>query len=468
MINLSIKDLIEITNARCAGDSSGSFARINIDSRTIEPGDCFFAICGENFDGHDYVADAIEKGAACAVVQKTCKPTGGCVLTVDDTIAALGQLAAHYRQRIGFKVVAITGSVGKTSTRHITHHVLSRHFRAIQSPKNFNNQIGLPITLLSADPEAEVVIAEIGADRPGEIACLTNIAQPDVAAVTNVHPAHLAGFGSIETIAREKLSIAKSLRENGTLIINGDSNLLINALTAEQLSPDTPTRIVSKQTRVIKFGTNDKANIHITDLQTTETASTFRINGTEIHLPLPGPGNVENAAAAWGLCSSLGIKIDEFAADLKDIQAVPMRAQIIEFGTINVLNDCYNANPASMRNALEILQAARRKSQQRLVFVCGDMAELGDDSSKLHHELGRLIAQSNVKLLIAIGKWSKLTAQTASQCAKQDLDTKCFDDASSACQMLQNLVKDYDVVLVKGSRAAGLEIVVERLKQLFA
>ena len=230
MKNFHVKDLAQIINAHLHGDTDTSFQKVNTDSRTIRPGDCFFAIRGENFDGHDYVADAFEKGAACAVVNQDCKHKAPCLLKVNDTIDALGQLAAEYRRLMNFKVIAITGSVGKTTTRQITHHVLSRHFKTIQSQKNFNNQIGLPITILEANSEDEIVVSEIGADRPGEIAYLTKIAQPDIAVVTNVHPAHLAGFGSIETIAREKLSIAQGLGENGTLIINGDSKPIKYAL----------------------------------------------------------------------------------------------------------------------------------------------------------------------------------------------------------------------------------------------
>ena len=253
MLNFPVKVLAQIISARCVGDTGASFQKVNTDSRTARPGDCFFAICGENFDGHDYVADAFAKDAACAVVKQNYKHKGPCLLKVNDTIEALGQFAAEYRRRMDFKVVAITGSVGKTTTRQIAHHVLSRHFNTTQSPKNFNNQIGLPLTLLAANPEDEIVVAEIGADRPGEIAYLTKIAQPDIAVITNVHPAHLAGFGSIETIAREKLSIAQGLRENGTLIINGDLKPLSLSLAAEKLCIKSLEQTEPPDIKIIKF-----------------------------------------------------------------------------------------------------------------------------------------------------------------------------------------------------------------------
>ena len=226
-----IAELAKIISARLEQDTSHEpratghafcFTGVSINSRTTQPGDCFFAIGGENFDGHDYVAEAFVKGAVCAVVSRDTKFTGGALLRVPDTIRALGDLAREYRRRANFKVVAITGSVGKTTTRQIAYRVLSQHFRVVQAPKNFNNDIGLPLTLLDADPEDEIVIAELGSNHPGEIAYLTRIAQPDIAVVTNVYPAHLAGFRDLETIIQEKLSISEGLRSGGILIINAD------------------------------------------------------------------------------------------------------------------------------------------------------------------------------------------------------------------------------------------------------
>jgi UDP-N-acetylmuramoyl-tripeptide--D-alanyl-D-alanine ligase len=210
--------------------NTGIFTGVSINSRTTKAGDCFFAIAGENFDGHDYVADAFAKGAVCAVVSKDIedkKSSGKSILKVPDTVKALGDFASQYRRQAGFKVVAITGSAGKTTTRQITFQALSRHFRVHQSPKSFNNNIGLPLTLLSADPDCRIVIAELGSNHPGERACLTRIANPDIAVVTNVHPAHLEGFGNLQTITQEKLSISEGLTPDGVFIINADFDELV-------------------------------------------------------------------------------------------------------------------------------------------------------------------------------------------------------------------------------------------------
>ncbi len=211
------------------------FAGVSIDSRTAKAGDCFFAISGENFDGHDYVCKAFAKGAVCAVVGNKfdSKELGGkCLLRVADTVKALGDLAREYRRKAGYKVVAITGSAGKTTTRQICCHALSRRFNVHQSPKSFNNNIGLPLTLLGADSHTEIVIAELGSNNPGEISNLTRIAAPDIALVTNVHPAHLEGFGDLQTIVREKSSISEGLTSGGVLIVNADFEDLVDACRA--------------------------------------------------------------------------------------------------------------------------------------------------------------------------------------------------------------------------------------------
>ena len=440
--------------AQISGDDS-VIKGVSIDSRTVKPGDCFFAVKGENFDGHDYVADAFAKGAACAVISRAVGGeglAGKCLLMVADTIEALGDFGGEYRRQAGFKVVAITGSVGKTTTRQITAHALSRRFRVHQSPKSFNNNIGVPLTLLLAEPQTEIVVAELGSNHPGEIACLTRIAQPDIAVVTNVHPAHLAGFGDLETIVQEKLSISEGLASGGTFIINSD---LVDVCRA-------------KRADFLTFGKSESADYRVRDISSDGLTSRFTIDDTEIYLPLPGAGNVENALAAWALCSRFGLKIEDFAEAVRTLPAVSMRAEVLDIGTLTVLNDCYNANPASMENALGILQALHVDTNRRSVFICGDMAELGPETERLHEELGGKILRANVQLLIGVGKLAEIAARSAQRSTKGDLQVKCFNDAGSACNNLHEFVKDYDIVLVKGSRCARLETAVGQLKELFS
>jgi len=464
--------IIKAHESRATSDERRFFTGVSTDSRTTQIGDCFFAIAGDNFDGHDYVPDAFAKGAACAVVNKNFKDDKlpyKTILKVEDTVKALGDFAGQYRRQGDFKVVAITGSVGKTTTRQIAYHILSRHYRVFQAPKNFNNDIGLPLTLLGADTEDKIVIAELGSNHPGEIAYLARIAQPDIAVIINVYPAHLAGFGDLQTIIKEKLSIAEGLRSDGLLIINGDCDGLLDACQAKGYA-------------FYSFGKSDRCDIQARDITHNGLGSRFTIDGTEIHLPLLGLANVENVLAAWSICSRFGISIDDFACGIKTLPAVPMRAELLQIGTLTVLNDCYNANPASMKNALDILAGLPfcNKSQnrvpatlslaekRRLVFICGDMAELGQQTQLLHTQLGTAIAQAKVQLLLAVGKFAKIAAEAAKRKAKYNLQTKCFEDTLSACNNLKKFIKDYDMILVKGSRVAKLETAIEKLKKLFS
>jgi UDP-N-acetylmuramoyl-tripeptide--D-alanyl-D-alanine ligase len=465
MKKFSIKDLACIIKAQPAEDSSralraaghGSFIGVSTDSRTIRTGDCFFALSGDNFNGHNYINDAFAKGAVCAVVSRDIDSPGNCLLKVTDTIKALGDFAAEYRRTMNFKVVAVTGSVGKTTVRQIAYHVLNQHYRVFQSPKNFNNQIGLPLTLLGADPKHEIVITELGTNHPGEIAYLTKIAQPDIAVVTNVYPVHLEGFGNLQAIMKEKLSITEGLLDGGTLIINAD---LVKGLGNYQL-PVTNYQIKT-------FGKSDNSDFHAQNISFDGPGSRFLIDEAEIYLPLAGPGNIENALAAWAVCSQFGITIGDFAQAVKTLSALPMRAELLQIGTLTVLNDCYNANPASMKNALDILANLASKENRRPVFICGYMAELGQHTRALHAELGAAVAQAGVQLLLTVGESAEVVAQSAKDAAKYNLQTKSFTDVLSACNNLKKFIKNYDIVLVKGSRINKLELAVEKLKELFS
>ncbi len=459
MMKLTVAKLAEVIKAEPAGQPDGMVSGVSTDTRSISNGDCFFAIAGENFDGHDYVSQAFEKGAVCAVVDRDMhSPAGKTVLRVDDTIRALGDLARYYRKSCGFKVIGITGSVGKTTVRQIVYHVLSGHFRVHQSPKNFNNDIGLPMTLLGADADDEIVVAELGTNYPGEIGYLTRIALPDAAMVTNVYPAHLEGFGSVEKIAQEKLSIAEGLNDEGFFLINGDLHRLV------EICKD---RGVPFRT----FGTTGECDFLASDIVLEDSGSSFYLKSImgsgPVRLPLAGPGNVQNAAAAWGLCNLFGLSIQQFAAAVETLPAVAMRGELLEIGTLRVLSDCYNANPASMQNALATLGHLNSDKKRRSVFICGDMAELGADSEKLHAELGAEIARQGIQVVVAAGRLATVAAEAAGRNADYNLEVRCFEDTAAACNNLKEFVKDNDIVLVKGSRSAKLETAIDKLRELF-
>ena len=457
---ITIKDLSEIIKAQvlCPPPKNEVFSGVSTDSRNIKTGDCFFAITGENFDGHDFVGNALAKGAVCALVEKDIDCDNleyKCILKVRDTVQALGDLAAAYRKEAGYKIVAITGSVGKTTTREMIYHVLSRHFEVHQSPKSFNNKIGLPLTLLGAGQSVEIVIAELGSNRPGEIGYLAEIAAPDIAVVTNVHPAHLEGFGDLHTIAREKLSISEGLVPDGVFIINGDFKQLVSFCMDRNIAFKS-------------FGKTDSLDYRAENIRFQGSSSKFTVEGAEVELPLPGAGNIENALAAFAVCRQFDLTAADFAEAARTFSGASMRAEVQQVGTLTVLNDCYNANPASMENALDILAGMDSTEKRRLVFICGDMAELGRQAEILHIELGRYIAEARIGFVISVGEFAKTAAETAQASAGYDLKIKCFDDTVSACNNLHEIIKDYDIILVKGSRTGKLELVIEKLKEIFS
>lgn len=435
--------------------SPGVCTGVSTDSRTVGTGDCFFALVGQTFDGHDHVAEAFAKGAACAVVSRAVtgleKPHPP-VLQVADTAKALGDLGRYYRKLLPFKVVAITGSVGKTSTRQILYHVLSQRFSTHQAQKSFNNAIGLPLTLLGARPEDKIIVAELGSNHPGEIGYLTRIALPDIAVVTNTHPAHLEGFGDLGGVIREKLSIAEGLQPEGPFFIDGDIAPLVEAARRNGRAFRT-------------FGRSAGVDYRAENIAYEALASTFTIQGHRIVLPLPGPGNVDNATAAWAVCESLGLTVDEFAAALASLPQVAMRAETLRIGALTVLNDCYNANPASMANALAMLRNMRGTTNRRLVFICGHMGELGNQSEPLHSALGRSVAQAGVDILLTVGEPTRIVAATAKAAGSETLRVGYFADTTSLCNNLQKWLRPDDIILVKGSRAARLETVVARLRE---
>jgi UDP-N-acetylmuramoyl-tripeptide--D-alanyl-D-alanine ligase len=374
------------------------------------------------------------------------------LIQVPDTLGALARCAQSYRRQGRYTVVGITGSVGKTSTRWITAHCLKSKYRVHQSPKNFNNHIGLPMTLLTANASDEVIVAEMGSNAPGEIADLSHLAEPDVAVVTNAHAVHLEGFGCLEAVMREKISIGQGLKPPGPLFVNADIPALADLACMEYASP-------------VLFGLNPYCDIPALNVTYLANSSRATIHNTDLEIPLPGPGNVVNTLAAWAVCRHLGVSIEAFAESLRSLPPVAMRGETLTLDHLTIISDCYNANPASMKNALAILDA-QAKPDQRCVLVAGDMAELGPESEALHEALGSDIAQSRVDLVIAVGPLSGIAAQNAQAKSNKRLQIECFEDTMSACAALKSLIQAGDLILVKGSRSARLERAVEVLKSL--
>jgi UDP-N-acetylmuramoyl-tripeptide--D-alanyl-D-alanine ligase len=441
-----------------AGGVPRPITGLSTDSRRLAAGDLYVAIRGERYDGHDFVTAALAQGAAGCLVDRrhvdAQRPAPRPRIAVDDTIAALGAWAHWQRARSSYRVIGITGSAGKTTTRQMIAHVLGRSYRVWQSPKNYNNLIGLPLTLLQAPRDTEVVVAELGTNRPGEIARLSAIAEPDAAVVTLAAPAHLAGFGSLAGIVEEKLSIRRGLRSSGALFVNRDCLPLWDGCRQRHLAP-------------VYYGRHAEARFRAEGIALGPDGSAFQINGTrQVRVPLPGPAHVSNALACWAVCSHLGIPPGDIAAGLADLPPIAMRGECLQCGSLTVLNDCYNANPASMVNALQTMSLLDVTQQRRRVFVCGAMMELGADSERLHRELGSAIAEAGIDLVLAAGPLAAAAA-AAGQTLRPTLQICRYRDGDTLCASLADVIREQDLILVKGSRSARLERAVAVLQEQF-
>lgn len=460
MIPIEIQQIPAIVGGRFLDSSvevTGQINGVTIDSRSAGQGQLFIAIGGENFDGHDYLVSAMEQGACCAIAEREVTLPEGVtkpVIIVDDTIAAMGRLGAWYREQLSAKVIAITGSAGKTSTRQMMHEVLSQSYQCRQAPKSFNNHIGVPLTILSAEAEDEILLLELGTNAPGEIAELTEMAKPDIAVVTFVGPAHLEGFGTLENVLKEKASIALGLKAGGTLYMNGDQQELVDYVKdAYNLAFTT-------------FGTGKDCDVVGADLRTNGPAGSLTIDGVRVDVPLPGRAALLNALTVWSVCRDLRVSLSDFVGIIGRLKPVSMRMEVENAGSVTILNDCYNANPASMANALECLKSFPRSGKGRLVLIAGTMGELGDSAAQLHFELGQKAAGEEVDTVLACGEFAADVLFGVIQ-SRRTVLAQAFENTDQLCDNLHKYTQPDDIVLVKGSRLAGLEKAVRRLHELF-
>ncbi len=431
--------------------------RVTTDSRDVRPGDLFVALKGPRFDGHAFLAVAAAGGCVGAIVSRHIDLPAdidaafpGGLIGVSDTTAALGELAAWHRREVTARVIAVTGSNGKTTVKEMIHAVLSRRWRGTRNIKSFNNNIGLPLTLLGVGGEDDYVVCEIGTNAPGEIAALADIAGPDIAVITSIAEAHLEGLGSIEAVAVEKASILSPLGRDGVGIVWADSDLLARAT-------------VRYAVRCLSFGLAEGADLRLTAYQSDGRRSRFEVNGRLwVDLPLPGKHNALNALSALAVAREMGMDETEAADALAAMRPVSMRTEWIEAGTVTIINDAYNANPASMRAAGDVLASA---DGSRRVMIAGDMRELGPRAEQLHQQVGADLARCGVDLLIGVGSLGRYIAKGA---ADAGLAAEAFDAIGPAAESVCALLDDGDVVLIKGSRAMGMDAVIEPIRSAFA
>ncbi|MGB8341114.1 MAG: UDP-N-acetylmuramoyl-tripeptide--D-alanyl-D-alanine ligase [Chthoniobacterales bacterium] len=423
---------------------------LSTDSRTTRPGDLFVALAGENFDGHKFVNDAFVHGAVGAVVEpkwsgKT--PPDFALLRVADTLLAYQQIAAHYRRSLGLKVVAITGSNGKTSTKDFTASVLARRFRVTKTEGNFNNHVGLPRTILEATAEDEIGVWEIGMNHPGEIGRLAQLAQPDVAIITNIGVAHIEFLGSRAAIAQEKGDLAASLGTNGTLILNSSDDF------ARTIAQRTSGRVV--------FAGIDQGELQAREIVQTASGAEFSILEGAHHchavLPVPGLHMVQNALLAIAAGRVFGLSLEECAAGLAAAPLAKARLQIKMIHGVQFIDDSYNANPDSAKAALRTLAELDTEGQR--IAVLGEMAELGREAKKGHQEVGEAAASLGINRLITLGQGSAEIAAGAEAAGLTNIAV--VPSAEAAADLLCETARPGDLVLVKGSRSARTERVLD-------
>jgi len=454
---------VKLTLAKIAEfvSAAGEFPReevaqaYSIDSRTIGPGQLFFAVKGERLDGHDYVGAALEKGAVAAVVRKDQidrYPDKSRLLAVDDTLTALQTLATAVRKVWGKPLVGVTGSAGKTTTKEAIAHVLASRYRVLKSEGNFNNHFGLPLMLLKLEPEHDIAVIEMGMSHAGEIRALAKIAQPEIGVVTNVAPVHLEFFDSLAGIARAKYELIESLPAIGTAVLNADDEFV------SQFGRDF-------KGRVITYGMSATADIRSENVQTRGAeGSEFDvvIAGSREHarLPLVGEHNILNALAAVAVGLARGLKPAEAVGALATLAPPDKRGQVVQLGNITVINDCYNSNPKALRamvDALAAMKAARR------IVVAGEMLELGPAGEEMHRAAGQHAAEKKIDVLIGVRGLAQVMVDAARQAG---LKAEFAATPEEAGEWLSRETRDGDVVLLKASRGVKLEKALETWKRL--
>ncbi|MBK7404307.1 MAG: UDP-N-acetylmuramoyl-tripeptide--D-alanyl-D-alanine ligase [Phycisphaerales bacterium] len=425
-----------------------------IDSRAIEPGCLFFALRGDRTDGHRFLREARDSGAAAAVIDRPDAsgdfPDGLGVLRVADARTALGRIAAAYRRALGStRFIAVTGSNGKTTTTRMIHACLAARLRGRCSPKSYNNDLGVPLTILGARPGEHYVVCEVGMNAPGEIEPLSAMIQPDIAVITTVGRAHVEAFGSVEGIAAEKASIASHLAPGGVVVLNADAPAL------------RPWR--DRFERTITFGVSDDADLRLGAVGATATGIAFALNGrASFEVPVLGAHNAVNAAAAIAVARRMGVDDDAIRAALAAFEPAEMRLTRQRVGEIEIINDAYNANPDSMLAALRTLAGLAPRGSRR-VAVLGDMLELGNMAADAHREVGRVIAGERLAdLAVLVGPLSALARETI---ADAGIEAVAVGDlAAGGAGQAAALLQRGDTVLLKGSRGMRLERVLEALR----
>lgn len=434
------------------GDHAATVTVVSSDSRAVKAGELFIAIRGEKFDGHDFLADVARRGASGAITGREVPglPQSFTQIVVGDTVRALQALASSYREALRLTSVCVTGSSGKTSTKDLCAAVLSQRLRVTRTEGNLNNHLGLPFSILRADSTHDAGIFEIGMNHAGEIAPLAAIARPDIAIITNIGVAHIEFLGTREAIAMEKGMLAEAVGEKGTVILNADDEF-------------TPSIARRTRAKVITAGLRG-GDIRASDLVHLSNGIQFRLHAAgqsmEAELPVPGEHMVRNALLACAAGFTLGLSLTECVTGLRTLQLAAGRLTRRNIGGIQFLDDTYNANPDSMAAALSTL--ARMPGGGRRIAVLGEMGELGAESERGHRSVGEAAAREKIECVIAVGENAQWIADAAEKSGVREVAR--VGDTAEAAKILSSIARPGDCVLVKASRSARLERVVQAME----
>jgi UDP-N-acetylmuramoyl-tripeptide--D-alanyl-D-alanine ligase len=457
MEGLTVKEVVEATKGTLvAGDPGREMTSFSTDSRTLKPGDFFIALKGKNFDGHVFLSDAAAKGALGCVVSITPSiplPSGFVAIHVEETQWALGQIAECWRKRHPARVVAITGSNGKTTTKEMTGSVLRQGYRVLVSPGNLNNLIGVPLTLFQLRHEHQAAVLELGMNARGEIHRLAEIAKPDVGVITNIGEAHLEFLGSVEEVAEAKGELLPFLTGDRVAILNRDDPYLTRVFPAVR-------------GRLISFGFDRRADVRAERVRSSRDRTLFTLaagrKGRPVRLNTPGRLNVWNALAAAAVGIAFGLDLDAITAGLEQAPAAPMRMErILHPSGAVIINDAYNANPTSMTASLEVF--FRLSKGREAIVVLGDMLELGSVSEAAHKRIGALVAGCRPALLITVGERARAIGEGAAVNGFDVTRIHCCRDHGEARAVLRAHLAAAPWVFLKASRGMGLEKLLEGL-----
>ncbi|MBI4823639.1 MAG: UDP-N-acetylmuramoyl-tripeptide--D-alanyl-D-alanine ligase [Nitrospirae bacterium] len=449
MATLILKDILEATRGKRIYGEMEEFPAISIDSRTIKDGELFIALKGYNFDGHDFLHEALKKGDGALVSIPPSEPPNGfkrkkTLICVGNTLRALQDIAHFLRIKKDIPVIAITGTNGKTTTKELVAGILGSKFRVLKNSGNLNNQIGLPLSLSSIEPEHDAVVLEMGASAPGDIKELCAIASPGYGVVTNIGHAHLEGFGDIHTLRKTKCELLETVH---TVSVNADDSFLLEGINGYK-------------GRIIRYGIHGKElDVYADDIEVSDRGSKFLLHigkdSVMVNLKVGGLFNIYNALAGSSIGYIFGIGTEDIKSGLQDFKGVPMRFEIKRMANVTLLSDVYNANPASMEEAIKEMIRLKEGRSGRAIAVLGDMLELGPYGETAHRKLGSWMSGLPVDLLIAVGPLMSLSADSFSGVSVK------AEDSESAKSLLLNEMRDEDIVLVKGSRGMKMERVIE-------